>query len=98
MLAAEFDMVVDEIPPATVTRRIAGNGRATKEQVYLMTLQHLGCSEFKPSSEDESDAVAIALCYLLSLATAKATSNNSPTKKGKKSGSGGKLPLGSTFQ
>ena len=98
MMAAEFDMAVDEIPPATVKRRIAGNGRATKEQVYLMTLQHLGCSEFKPSSEDESDAVAIALCYLLSLATGKATSNNKPKNSGKKARSGGKLPLGSTFQ
>jgi crossover junction endodeoxyribonuclease RuvC len=98
MMAAEFDMAVDEIPPATVKRRIAGNGRATKEQVYLMTLQHLGCSEFKPSSEDESDAVAIALCYLLSLATEKATSNNKPKNSGKKARSGGKLPLGSTFQ
>ena len=98
MMAAEFDMAVDEIPPATVKRRIAGNGRATKEQVYLMTLQHLGCSEFKPSSEDESDAVAIALCHLLSRATGKATSNNRPKNSGKKPRSSGKLPLGSTFQ
>jgi len=98
MMAAEFNMDVDEIPPATVKRRIAGNGRATKEQVYSMTLQHLGCADFSPISEDESDAVAIALCHIQSLDVPKATSNNKLNSRPKNGRSCVKLPPGSTFQ
>jgi crossover junction endodeoxyribonuclease RuvC len=98
MLAAEFGLEVDEIPPATIKRRIAGNGRATKEQVYQMTLQHLQCNDFSPASEDESDAVAIALCYLHEGLATKATSKNKSKNKSNRGKGGAKLPPGSTFQ
>jgi crossover junction endodeoxyribonuclease RuvC len=98
MLAAEFGLDVNEIPPATIKRRIAGNGRASKEQVYQMCLQHLQCDDFKPASADESDAVAIALCQHMNSFSAEATSNNKLENRKVKRSRGAKLPPGATFQ
>ncbi|MBC8369602.1 MAG: crossover junction endodeoxyribonuclease RuvC [Planctomycetes bacterium] len=98
MLAAEFGLEVNEITPATVKRRIAGNGRASKEQVFQMTMQHLQCGDYQPASEDESDGVAIALCQIMSAFSVKATSNNKLENTDNKRRKRAKLPPGTTFQ
>ena len=51
---------VEAFPPATVKRAVAGNGRATKEQVRRMVQVLLALSALP--AEDEADALAVALC------------------------------------
>ncbi len=68
MAAAAAGLPVEEIPPATVKRRIAGAGAATKEQVERLVRVHLGQPDLQFDSADESDAVAVALCSLLAVA------------------------------
>ncbi|MDP6962544.1 MAG: crossover junction endodeoxyribonuclease RuvC [Planctomycetota bacterium] len=98
MLAAEFGCEVVEIAPATVKRRVAGNGRASKKQVFEMSVQHLDCGYFEPATEDESDAVAISLCHHMERSLAKATSNKTHKKGAIIGGGRDKLPPGTTFQ
>lgn len=64
MTAAAARLPVEELPPASVKRRVAGAGAATKEQVGRMVRVHLGEPDAEFSAEDESDAVAVALCAL----------------------------------
>lgn len=64
------DLLVDDIIeyyPSTVKKDVSGNGRANKQEVADAVCKHLGMTEeelaFK--SDDESDAIAVALTYLL---------------------------------
>ncbi len=61
--AGEAELPVLEIAPASVKQRVAGSGAATKEQVARLVSAQLDCGDF--AAEDESDAVAVALCGLL---------------------------------
>lgn len=65
MTAAQSGLAVEEIPPASVKRRVAGGGAASKEQVGRMVRMHLAEPGAEFASEDESDAIAVALCSLL---------------------------------
>jgi len=65
MAAAAAGLTVEEIPPATVKRRVAGAGAASKEQVERLVRMRLEQPELRFGSSDESDAVAVALCALL---------------------------------
>lgn len=65
MTAAAAGLPVEEIPPATVKRRVAGAGAASKEQVERLVRMRLGLPHMKFATADESDAVAVAFCALL---------------------------------
>lgn len=54
-------VLLAEYPPARIKQSVAGHGRATKDQVQAMVQMLLGVSE--PLKEDESDALAAALCH-----------------------------------
>ncbi len=84
--AEEYQVGVLELPPALVKRRVAGSGAATKEQVARLVSAQFGGLEFE--AEDESDALAIALCGLLAPAHA-----HPPTR-----GRGPALPPGASLQ
>lgn len=58
---------VTEYAPATVKMAVAGSGRAEKEQVRAMVVRLLGGAWSGSASSDESDALAVALCHLVSL-------------------------------
>jgi crossover junction endodeoxyribonuclease RuvC len=59
---ANHRIEVVEYAPATVTKSVAGSGRADKEQVGHVVRQLLG-SAVSPG-HDASDALAIGLCHL----------------------------------
>lgn len=67
MLAAlgkEYDHKVFEYSPNEIKSVVSGHGHATKEGIQKVLKQYLGLESFK--THDESDAIAIALCHLLS--------------------------------
>ena len=70
--AAEQGIEVKGYEPALVKRAVAGNGRADKDQVRAMVrvLLALPCS---PSTDHESDALAIAITHAHHLATLEMT-------------------------
>ena len=57
--AAGIDVV--EYPPARVKQSVAGNGRATKDQIQRMVKILLNLKELPP--EDGADALAVAICH-----------------------------------
>jgi len=57
---------VRSYPPASVKRCVAGNGRASKEQVARMVAAILQESEL-PGPLDATDAVAVAIAHALAL-------------------------------
>jgi crossover junction endodeoxyribonuclease RuvC len=62
MLAAETRGVpIAELPPAEVKKAVAGNGRATKEQMQRAVMSQCGLATM-PEPPDVADAIAIALC------------------------------------
>lgn len=65
MSAAQAGVPVAEISPASIKRRIAGAGAASKEQVGRMVRLHLAEPHADFAQSDESDALAVALCALL---------------------------------
>ena len=56
-----------EYSPNLVKQTVTGHGHADKEGIQKFIQQLLGISNFK--THDESDAVAIALCHLLTRGT-----------------------------
>ena len=62
-MAGEAELPVIEIPPASIKLAVAGSGSASKEQVARLISAQLHCPGFQ--GEDESDAVAVALCGFL---------------------------------
>lgn len=67
MLAAltqKYQNKIFEYSPNLVKSTVTGHGHADKLGVQKFISQYLGVKEFK--SHDESDALAIALCHLLS--------------------------------
>ncbi len=58
---------VTEYAPATVKVAVTGNGRADKDQVRAMVQQLLGGAAAPTGLPDESDALAVALCHLVTM-------------------------------
>lgn len=57
------DLSFIEIPPTTVKKLIGGTGRASKLQVQNSLKYYVGEQEYK--TDDESDAVACGIAYLI---------------------------------
>ena len=86
---------VAEIPPATVKRRVAGAGAASKEQLAALVRARYGLADAEFGSEDESDALAVAACYLIergAACPADAVSSGAPARRR------GSLPPGAVEQ
>lgn len=62
-VAGRHDLPVHAYPPATVKRAVCGHGRAQKDQIQRMVQVMLTLPGLSP--EDESDAMAIAICHAL---------------------------------
>src|SRR6185295_10939890 len=62
--ASSFGAVVVQYAPAVAKRAVVGNGGADKSQVGAMVREILGVSDL-PGSLDTSDALALALTYLI---------------------------------
>lgn len=63
LLAHRKGKVFDEISPKTVKKMIGGDGRATKQQVADGLTHYVGLLPF--ACDDESDAVALGLTWLM---------------------------------
>ena len=62
LAAAEAGLPVGEYSPLEVKGSVVGYGRATKQQVQMMTASLLGLQEVvKP--HDAADALAVAICH-----------------------------------
>lgn len=53
----------EEFYPSTIKKEVSGNGRADKQAVAAAVLEYVNGIEFK--NDDESDATAVALTWLL---------------------------------
>jgi crossover junction endodeoxyribonuclease RuvC len=62
LAAAEGGLAVEEYSPLEIKGSVVGYGRATKDQVQLMTASLLGLREII-QPQDASDALAVAICY-----------------------------------
>ena len=62
LAASSAGISIYEYAPTKVKLALTGRGRANKTEVQKMISKILGVSEFE--TEDESDAVAIALCHI----------------------------------
>ncbi len=91
MTAAAASMTVEEIPPASVKRRVAGIGSASKEQVGRMVRVLIAEPDAVFAADDESDAVAVALCALLE-------QENAPPAGQASTGARRGLPVGARLQ
>ncbi len=60
--AMQGSLSVTEYSPRKVKQSVAGNGNASKEQVWKMLQQVLQLTE-QPSHFDTTDALAVALCH-----------------------------------
>ncbi|SHE67320.1 Holliday junction endonuclease RuvC [Seinonella peptonophila] len=58
-----LDCEVKELPPTTIKKRVAGTGKASKEEVQKVVSQMLGNYQFE--NEDESDACAVCIAFLI---------------------------------
>ena len=56
------DAEIHEYPPASVKQAVTGSGRASKDSVAQMVKMLLG-EQRTEMSEDQSDALAIAICH-----------------------------------
>ncbi len=92
LLAATRGLAVAELSPATVKRRVAGNGNASKEQVAALVRVRLALDPAHDfATPDESDAAAVALCALVERALPAAAA--SPVRRRRRT-----LPPGARFQ
>lgn len=62
-LAKEGYTRIVDIAPTTVKKWVAGSGKASKEEVAQAVIKIIGDYDF--ATDDESDAVAVALAYLI---------------------------------
>lgn len=60
----QHEIPVWSYPPASVKRSVAGNGRASKEQVARMVAAILGAGEL-PGPLDATDSLAVAIAHCL---------------------------------
>ena len=61
-VVGDRDIEIQEYSPATIKVAVAGNGRADKSQVSKMVHVLLSL-ESADRSEDQTDAIAVALCF-----------------------------------
>lgn len=66
LAAANNGYETHEYPPRQVKMRVTGYGGSTKEQVQEMVRLQLELSE-APATSDAADALAVALCHVLTL-------------------------------
>lgn len=59
--AAIRNIPIFEYPPLRIKQAVVGFGRASKEQMVRIVMQHLNHANPLPS--DEADAVSVALCH-----------------------------------
>jgi len=64
LLAARNGLRLAQYPPATIKLRVAGNGRSSKDGMAKILATEFG-PRVAELPTDASDALAIALCYLL---------------------------------
>lgn len=58
--------VTENLSPSTVKKTVTGSGSATKDEVAAVVRKILGLpSDYKFATDDESDAVAVGLAYLI---------------------------------
>lgn len=88
---------VRELPPATVKRRVAGAGAATKEQLAELVRTQFGIPDHHFAAEDESDALAVAACLLLEEGVTRALDAPAVTPA-RGARRGGALPPGAVEQ
>lgn len=64
---ARYDWSVTEnLSPSTVKKTVTGSGSAKKDEVATAVREILGLpADYKFATDDESDAVAVALAYLI---------------------------------
>ncbi len=62
LVAANYNAVVAEYSPGEIKQAIVGSGMASKEQVKFMVTALLQLNDMP--SEDEADALAVALCHI----------------------------------
>jgi crossover junction endodeoxyribonuclease RuvC len=62
LAAAEVGLAVEEYSPLEIKGSVVGYGRATKDQVQLMTASLLGLRQIV-EPHDASDALAVAICH-----------------------------------
>lgn len=53
-----------EYPATTIKKVVTGSGKATKEQVEAVVRKELNLQDYKFLSDDESDALAVALALI----------------------------------
>lgn len=57
---------IHEIPPTSIKKTVAGSGKATKQEVEAAVRSLLNLpKDFRFKSDDESDAMAVALAFAL---------------------------------
>jgi len=54
---------IAEIPPTTIKKSLAGSGYAEKQAVADALEEYVGAQVY--ANDDESDAVAVGICYLM---------------------------------
>lgn len=59
-----FDSIT-EYPPVTIKKEVGGHGKASKEEVETGVRNYLEETDITFATDDESDAVAVAICYFL---------------------------------
>lgn len=64
LAAARAGIPLEEYAPLQIKNTIAGDGRADKLQMRKMVCLQLKMQEYRFSSDDEADALAVALCHL----------------------------------
>jgi crossover junction endodeoxyribonuclease RuvC len=62
LVAAQHEIPVGEYSPREIKQAVVGSGAASKDQVKFMVTALLRLSE--TPSEDEADALAVALCHV----------------------------------
>ncbi len=77
--AARAGVSVVSLSPARIKRTLTGNGRANKGQMQRAVMATLNLSEL-PEPSDVADALAIALCAGLEVASGRPTSGRSRTR------------------
>jgi crossover junction endodeoxyribonuclease RuvC len=68
LAAAAAGLEVSEYAPLSIKSAVVGYGRAEKQQVQHMVMRLLDLTEL-PEPSDASDALAIAICHLHTMAT-----------------------------
>lgn len=78
LAAAQVGLAVEEYSPLEIKGSVVGYGRATKDQVQIMTASLLGLREII-EPHDASDALAVAICHATRGLSLEARAIQAPT-------------------